>query len=51
MVIAVKHHMNPRHVYCRLRDIGIRKGPAIFLCQILDKGEAEYRMTKIQNTV
>ena len=36
MVIAVKHHMNPLHVYCRLRDIGIGKGSAIFLCRIYE---------------
>jgi len=28
--------MNPLHIYCRLRDIGIAKGTAMFLCRIYE---------------
>lgn len=28
---VIKHYMNPMHIYCRLRDLGLVKGRAIFL--------------------
>ncbi len=28
--------INPLHIFCRLRDIGIDKEPAIFLCKIYE---------------
>lgn len=34
---ALKHYLNPLHVYCRLRDLGLAKGPAIFLCRIYER--------------
>ena len=37
MVIALKHYMNPLHVYCRLRDLGIGKEPATCLCRIYER--------------
>ena len=37
MTLALKHYMNPLHVYCRLRDLGLRKRPAAFLCQLYER--------------
>ena len=34
---AMKHYFNPLHVYCRLRDLGLGKGTAGFLCRIYEK--------------
>lgn len=34
---AFKHYMNPLHVYCRLRDLGMPKGPACFLCKFYER--------------
>ena len=36
MVDHIKHYMNPLHIYCRLRDMGIKKGKAKFLCRIYE---------------
>ena len=33
----VKHILNPLHVYCRLRDIGLPKAPACFLCKVYER--------------
>jgi hypothetical protein len=32
----LQHYLNPLHIYCRLRDLGMAKGPAIFLCRIYE---------------
>ncbi len=37
MVSAIKHYTNPLHIYCRLRDMGLRKRPAAFLCRIYER--------------
>jgi len=37
MGAGIKHYMNPLHIYCRLRDIGIAKGTAMFLCRIYER--------------
>ncbi len=37
MGAGIKHYMNPLHIYCRLRDIGIGKGTAVFLCRIYER--------------
>jgi hypothetical protein len=37
MTTALKHYFNPLHVYCRLRDIGLGKGMASFLCRCYEK--------------
>ena len=37
MGVGIKHYMNPLHIYCRLRDIGITKGTAMFLCRIYER--------------
>ncbi|TET93070.1 MAG: hypothetical protein E3J46_00320 [Desulfobacteraceae bacterium] len=33
LLSGIKHYMNPLHIYCRLRDIGIAKGLALFMCR------------------
>ena len=33
---AIMHCMNPLHIYCRMRDIGIAKRTAMFLCRIYE---------------
>ena len=37
MTAAIKHYMNPLHIYCRLRDLGLAKGPAAVLCRIYER--------------
>jgi hypothetical protein len=37
MRLALKHHLNPFHVYCRLRDLGLGKRLASFLCRIYER--------------
>jgi hypothetical protein len=37
MTTALKHYLNPLHVYCRLRDIGLGKGFASFLCRSYER--------------
>jgi hypothetical protein len=34
---ALRHHLNPLHIYCRLRDLGLAKGLAIFLCRFYER--------------
>ena len=36
MSATLQHYLNPLHIYCRLRDIGISKGTAVFLCRIYE---------------
>jgi len=36
MINAIKHYLNPLHIYCRLRDVGLPKGKAIFICCIYE---------------
>jgi len=33
---AFKHYMNPLHVYCRLRDLGVPKGTATVVCRFYE---------------
>lgn len=33
----LQHHLNPLHVFCRLRNIGIAKTPATFLCMLYER--------------
>ncbi len=42
MVAAIKHYMNPLHIYCRLRDIGISRNAAIFMCRIYERAIFKY---------
>ena len=37
MTAAIKHYLNPLHIYCRLRDLGLAKSPAAFLCRIYER--------------
>ena len=30
---TIQHFANPLHIYCRLRDIGIPKWVAVFVCR------------------
>ena len=32
-----QHYSNPLHVYCRLRDLGISKALAVFLCRFYER--------------
>ena len=34
---AFKHYLNPLHVYCRLRDLGLPKGAAVFFCRFYER--------------
>ena len=33
----LKHYLNPLHVYCRLRDIGLSKCGASVFCRIYER--------------
>ena len=46
MVAEIKHYMNPLHIYCRLRDIGISKNTAIFLCRVYERMIFRYLSVK-----
>jgi len=35
--MALKHYLNPLHIYCRLRDMGIARGWAISVCRIYER--------------
>jgi len=37
MTSALKHYLNPLHLYCRLRDVGIQKNIAIWLCRFYER--------------
>ena len=37
MVAEIKHYMNPLHVYCRLRDIGVSRSAAMFVCRFYER--------------
>jgi len=32
-----QHYLNPLHVYCRLRDIGVPKVVAVLLCRYYER--------------
>jgi hypothetical protein len=32
----ILHVLNPLHVYCRMRDLRVRKGLALFVCRIYE---------------
>ena len=34
---AIKHYMNPLHIYCRLRDLGLGKAFAAYLCRAYER--------------
>ena len=37
MSATIKHYLNPLHIYCRLRDLGLGKSMAAFLCRFYEK--------------
>jgi len=37
MSLALKHYLNPLHVYCRLRNLGLTKGHAGYICRIYER--------------
>ena len=36
IALYVQHWLNPLHIYCRLIDLGCKKGPSINLCRVYD---------------
>ena len=36
MSSKLQYHLNPLHVYCWMRDMGITKEMALFLCRIYE---------------
>jgi len=34
---TLQHYLNPLHVYCRLRDLGLSKDLAVFLCKFYER--------------
>jgi len=36
MGATLQHYLNPLHIYCRLRDIGLSKGKAVSMCRIYE---------------
>ena len=43
---TIKHIMNPLHIYCRLRDAGIPRRPAKFMCRLYEIYLFKYFMGK-----
>jgi hypothetical protein len=37
MGAALKHYLNPLHVYCRLRDVGFTKGQAMTMGRFYER--------------
>lgn len=37
MTAIIQHYMNPLHIYCRLMDLGLGKGTAMFLCRVYER--------------
>jgi hypothetical protein len=33
----IQHYLNPLHVYCRLRNMGVSKGTAVSCCRFYEK--------------
>jgi hypothetical protein len=33
----LKHTLNPLHIYCRLRNLGVDKDKAIYLCRLYER--------------
>ena len=39
---TLQHYLNPLHVYCRLRDMGIPKAIAISVCKFYEHAVFRY---------
>jgi hypothetical protein len=37
MTAAIQHYLNPLHVYCRLRNLGLAKDPAVMVCRVYER--------------
>jgi hypothetical protein len=37
MNMMMQHYLNPLHIYCRLRDMGIPKWVAVSLCSVYER--------------
>ena len=37
MSTNLQHYLNPLHIYCRLRDMGIAKKIALRLCRLYER--------------
>jgi hypothetical protein len=37
MTAAIQHYLNPLHIYCRLRNLGLAKAHALFLCRVYER--------------
>lgn len=37
MSSRLQHYLNPLHIYCRLRDMGIAKQMALFICRLYER--------------
>jgi hypothetical protein len=37
MPASIQHYLNPLHIYCRLRNLGLTKGHAAYICQIYER--------------
>ncbi len=37
MRLAVRHIFNPLHVFCRLRDAGVRRPMAMRVCRVYER--------------
>jgi len=46
MGAGIKHYMNPLHIYCRLRDIGIGNGIAVVLYRNYERPISQLLLVK-----
>jgi hypothetical protein len=37
MPASIQHYLNPLHIYCRLRNLGLTRDHSIFLCKIYER--------------
>ena len=45
---TLQHYLNPLHIYCRLRDLGLAEKLAVFLCQLYERTVFNYLPMKRQ---
>ncbi len=36
MTSVLQHYLNPLHIYCRMRDLGISKKVALCMCRLYE---------------
>jgi len=46
MTKTLQHYLNPLHVYCRLKDLGLAERPAIFLCRLYERAVFNYLLVR-----